>query len=82
MQWTYPYVASKKALHYQEGKATVMDEAPMINKLALEALDCTLRDLTGKSQPMGGMYMLLRMYMGTSDRPYQPFQIYSQTTET
>ena len=43
----------------QEGKATVVDEAPMINKLAFEALDCTLRDLTGKDQPMGGMCMLL-----------------------
>ena len=31
-----------------EGKATVVDEAPMTNKLSFEALDCTLRDLTGK----------------------------------
>ena len=31
----------------------------MTNKLAFEALDCTLRDLTGKDQPMGGMCMLL-----------------------
>ena len=43
----------------QEGKATVVDEAPMTNKLAYEALDRTLRDLTGKDQPMGGMCMLL-----------------------
>ena len=43
----------------QEGKATVVDEAPMTNKLAFEALDRTLKDLTGKSQPMGGMCMLL-----------------------
>ena len=43
----------------QEGKATVVDEAPMTNKLAFEALDRTLRDLTGKDQPMGGMCMLL-----------------------
>ena len=42
----------------QEGKATVVDEAPMTNKLAFEALDRTLKDLTGKSQPMGGMCML------------------------
>ena len=41
----------------QEGKATVVDEAPMTNKLAFEALDHTLRDLTGKDQPMGGMYI-------------------------
>ena len=32
----------------QEGKATVVDKAPMTNKLAFEAMDCTLRDLTGK----------------------------------
>ena len=42
-----------------EGKATVVDEAPMTNKLAFEALDHTLRDLTGKERPMGGMCMLL-----------------------
>ena len=43
----------------QEGKATVVDEAPMTNKLEFEALDHTLKDLTGKFQPMGGMCMLL-----------------------
>ena len=43
----------------QEGKATVVDEAPMTNRLAFEALDRTLKDLTGNSQPMGGMCMLL-----------------------
>ena len=31
----------------------------MTNKLAFEALDRTLRDLTGKKQPMGGMCMLI-----------------------
>ena len=30
----------------------------MTSKLAFEALDCTLRDLTGKDLPMGGMCML------------------------
>ena len=43
----------------QEGKVTVVDEAPMTNKLAFEALDRTLRDLIGNNQPMGGMCMLL-----------------------
>ena len=43
----------------QEGKATVVDEAPMTNKLAFEALDHMLQDLTGKDQPIGGMCMLL-----------------------
>jgi len=37
----------------QEGKATVVDEAPMTNKLAFEALDLTLRDL----QPTDGRYV-------------------------
>ena len=32
----------------QEGKAIVVDEAPMTNKLAFEPLDRTLRHLTGK----------------------------------
>ena len=31
----------------------------MTNKLAFEALDRTLKDLTGKDRPMGGMCMLL-----------------------
>ena len=31
----------------------------MTNRLAFEALDCTLKNLTGNSQPMGGMCMLL-----------------------
>ena len=43
----------------QEGKATVVDEAPMTNKISFEALDRTLRDLTSKDRPMGGMCMLL-----------------------
>ena len=43
----------------QEGKANVVDEALMTNKLAFETLDRTLKDLTGKSQPIGGMCMLL-----------------------
>ena len=41
----------------QEGKAT--NCTIMTNKLAFEALDHTLRDLTGKDKPMGGMCMLL-----------------------
>ena len=43
----------------QEGKAIVVDEAPMTNKLAFEALDRTLKDLTSKDRPMGGICMLL-----------------------
>ena len=40
-------------------EAIVVDEAPMTNRRAFEALDRTLRDLTGNSQPMGGICMLL-----------------------
>ena len=43
----------------QESKAVVVDKAPMTNRLAFEALDRTLRDLTGSSQLMGGTCMLL-----------------------
>jgi len=43
----------------QEAKVIVVDEAPMTDKRAFEALDRTLRDLTGNSQPMGGICMLL-----------------------
>ena len=37
----------KKGTVIQEGKATVVDEAPMTNKLTFEALDRILKDLTG-----------------------------------
>ena len=43
----------------QEAKAIIVDEAPMTNRRAFEALDRTLRDLTGNSQPMGRICMLL-----------------------
>ena len=43
----------------QEAKAIVVDEAPITNRHAFEAVDCTLRDLTGNNQPMGGICMLL-----------------------
>ena len=62
MQWTLPYVASKRTalsrvIH--KGNTTIVDEAPMTNKLAFEALDHIFKDLTGKDQPMGGTCMLL-----------------------
>ena len=41
------------------GNTTIVDEAPMTNKLAFEALDHIFKDLTGKDQPMGGTCMLL-----------------------
>ena len=44
----------------------------MTNKLAFEALDCTLRDLTGKNQPMGGCACC---YVGTFDRSCQLFKV-------
>ena len=63
-QWTFQYTCSIKTgtaliRVIQEGKATVVDKALTMNKVAFEALDRTLRDLTGKDRPMGGMCMLL-----------------------
>jgi len=43
----------------QEAKAIVVDETPMTNRRAFEALDHTLRDLTSNDQPIGGICMLL-----------------------
>ena len=43
----------------QEGKAIVVDEALMTNKLAFEALDRTLKELMSNSHSMGGICMLL-----------------------
>ena len=62
MQWALPYVTSKgtalsRVVH--KGKTTVIDEAPMANKLAFEGLDHIFKDLTGKDQPMGRICMLL-----------------------
>ena len=74
MQWTFPYVALKRALHLVEGKATVADEAPMTNKLAFEAIDRTLRDLTGKDQ--GCAYS----YVGTLDRSCRLFRVALEVT--
>ena len=76
MQWTFPYVRSIKkgtalCKVIQEGKAIVVDEAPMTNRLAYEALDRTLKDLTGNSQPMGGMCILLCGDFTSHPRWYQ-----------
>ena len=43
----------------QETKAIVVDAAPMTNRHAFEALDHTLRDLTGIDRSMGGICTLL-----------------------
>ena len=43
----------------QEAKAIVVDETPMTDRRAFEAINRTLKDLTGNSQPMGGICMLL-----------------------
>ena len=42
-----------------ETKIIVWDEAPMNHKFQLEALDRTLRDITGANKPFGGKIMLL-----------------------
>ena len=52
----------------QEGKATVVNEAPMTNKLVFEALDCTLRDLMSSC------------YVGALDRSCQLFRMALEVT--
>ena len=43
----------------QEAKVIVVDEAPMTNRWAFEALDRILRDLIGNDHLMGGICTLL-----------------------
>ena len=43
----------------KDAAAIVIDEAPMIHKSAFEALDRTLKDITGSLKPMGGIPTLL-----------------------
>jgi ATP-dependent DNA helicase PIF1 len=40
-------------------KLILWDEAPMTNKLAFEAVDRTLRDLTDKNEPFGGIVFVI-----------------------
>jgi len=49
---------SKMAKMLQECVLIVWDECTMSNKKVVEAVDCTLRDLTGKDVAMGGITFL------------------------
>jgi len=40
-------------------KLILWDEAPMINKLAFEAMDRTLHDLTDRNEPFGGIVFVM-----------------------
>jgi ATP-dependent DNA helicase PIF1 len=40
-------------------KLILWDEAPMTNKLAFEAVDRTLRDLTDMNEPFGGIIFVM-----------------------
>jgi hypothetical protein len=40
-------------------KFILWDEAPMTNKLAFEAVDRTLRDLTDRNEPFGGIVFVM-----------------------
>ncbi len=40
-------------------KLILWDEAPMTNKLAFEAVDRTLRDLTDRNEPFGGIVFVM-----------------------
>ncbi len=43
----------------RQTKLILWDEAPMTNKLAFEAVDRTLRDLTDKNEPFGGIIFIM-----------------------
>ncbi len=43
----------------RQTKLILWDEAPMINKLAFEAVDRTLRDLIDKNEPFGGIVFVM-----------------------
>jgi hypothetical protein len=43
----------------RQTKLILWDEAPMINKLAFEAVDRTLRDLTNRNEPFGGIVFIM-----------------------
>jgi hypothetical protein len=40
-------------------KLILWDEAPMTNKFAFEAVDRTLRDLTDRNEPLGGIIFVM-----------------------
>ncbi len=43
----------------RQTKLILWDEAPMTNKLAFEAMDRTLRDLTNRNEPFGGIVFVM-----------------------
>jgi len=43
----------------RQTKLILWDEAPMTNKLAFEAMDRTLHDLTDKNKPFGGIIFVM-----------------------
>lgn len=50
---------SNKSILLKEAKIIIWDECTMAHKKSLEALDRTLKDLTGNSQIMGGKLVIL-----------------------
>ncbi len=47
------------ALLIRQTKLILWDEAPMSNKLAFEAVDRTLRDLTNRNEPFSGIVFVM-----------------------
>jgi hypothetical protein len=47
------------AVLIRQTKLIIWDEAPMTNKLAFEAVDRTLRDLTDRNEPFGGIIFIM-----------------------
>ena len=52
--------------------AIIVDEVPMTHRLAFEAMDCTLRDISCKDCPMGG---ILTFYVETLDKSFLSFHV-------
>jgi len=47
------------AMLIRQSKLILWDEAPMTNKLAFEAMDRILRDLTDRNEPFGGIVFVM-----------------------
>ncbi|KYN05845.1 ATP-dependent DNA helicase PIF1 [Cyphomyrmex costatus] len=70
-------IQSKEAKYLKETEIFIWDEAPMAPRYALEIVDRTLRDLTGKKLPFGGKVIVL----GGDFRQLLPIKTHSTRSE-
>ncbi|KYN07868.1 ATP-dependent DNA helicase PIF1, partial [Cyphomyrmex costatus] len=70
-------IQSKEAQYLKEIDIFIWDEAPMSPRYALEIVDRTLRDLTGKNLPFGGKVIVL----GGDFRQLLPIKAHSTRSE-